>query len=113
MLRPGDVAATRRALADWGVTGAVLPDQPGLAAYDRVTSVPYTVAFLTAVTGRAPTRRAGSWVWSGIAAGLPAGPGPTSGGGGRLHGARRDRDTGRRGAGGGLRPGRGMTGGDW
>jgi len=77
VLRPGDVAASRRALAAWGVSGAVLPDGAGLAPYDRVTSVPYTVAFVTAVTGRGPTRRLGSWVWSGLAGGLPTGPGPS------------------------------------
>jgi hypothetical protein len=77
VLRPGDVAATRHALAAWGVTGVVLPDQPGLPAYDRVTSVPYTAAFVTAVVGRSPARRAGSWVWDGLSAGTPTGPGPT------------------------------------
>ncbi len=76
-LRAGDVTATRRALAAWGVTGVVLPDQPGLAPYDRVTSVPYTAAFVTAVLGRAPVRRAGSWVWTGVGRGMPVGPGPT------------------------------------
>ena len=76
-LQPGDVAATRRALSAWGVTGVVLPDAPGLAAYDRVTSVPYAVAFVTAVTGRAPTRQVGSWVWSDLAVDRPVGPGPT------------------------------------
>ena len=76
-LQPGDVAATRRALAGWGVDDAVLPDQPGLPAYDRVTSVPYTVAFLTAVTGRGPARVAGSLVWPVAAADLPTGAGPT------------------------------------
>jgi hypothetical protein len=75
-LRPGDVAATRSALTGWRVDTAVLPDQPGLAAYDRVTSVPFTVAFLTAVTGRAPARVAGSWVWTRASSDLPAGPGP-------------------------------------
>jgi hypothetical protein len=78
VLRPGDVAATRHALATWGVTGMVLPDQPGLPAYDRVTSVPYTVAFVTAVVGRAPIRQAGSWVWSGVNRGIPTDPGPSS-----------------------------------
>ena len=76
-LRPGDVVATRRALVAWGVDEAVLPDEPDLPAYDQVTSVPYTVAFLTAVTGRAPVLRAGSWVWPRAARDLPAGPGPT------------------------------------
>ena len=76
-LRPGDVAATRRALVAWGVDDAVLPAQPGLPAYDQVTSVPYTVAFLTAVTGRAPLQQSGSWVWPHTARDLPTGPGPT------------------------------------
>ncbi|HEY4927948.1 MAG TPA: hypothetical protein VIH95_02280 [Acidimicrobiales bacterium] len=75
-LRPGDVAATRSALTGWRVDTAVLPDQPGLAAYDQVTSVPFTVAFLTAVTGRAPARVAGSWVWARASSDLRAGPGP-------------------------------------
>ena len=77
VLHPGDIAATRRALTDWGVTGSVLPDEAGLPAYDMVTSVPYTVAFMTAVTGRAPVRQRGSWVWDGLARGLATGPGPT------------------------------------
>ena len=77
VLRPGDVSATRHALTAWGVTGVVLPDDRGLPAYDRVTSVPYTVAFVTAVVGRAPALRAGSWVWDGVHAGVPLPPGPT------------------------------------
>lgn len=77
-LQPGDVAATRRALAGWGVDDAVLPDEPGLPAYDRVTSVPYTVAFLTTVTGRGPVRVAGSLVWPVASADLPTGVGPTA-----------------------------------
>jgi len=76
MLRPGDVAASRYALSAWGVTGVILPDQPGLPAYDRVTSVPYTVAFVTAVVGRAPVRQAGSWVWNGVARAPRAGVAP-------------------------------------
>ena len=76
-LRPGDVVATRKALVRWGVDEAVLPDQPGLPAYDQVTSVPYTVAFMTAVTGRAPHLQARSWVWDHAASDLPTGPGPT------------------------------------
>ncbi len=76
-LRPGDVAATRAALVGWGVDEVVLPAQPGLPAYDQVTSVPYTVALLTAVTGRAPRLQAGSWVWPHAARDLPTGPGPT------------------------------------
>jgi hypothetical protein len=76
-LQSGDVVATRRALAGWGVDDAVLPDQPDLPAYDQVTSVPYTVAFMTAVTGRAPVQVAGSLVWPVTIARLPTGAGPT------------------------------------
>jgi hypothetical protein len=76
-LRTGDVVASRAALVGWRVDTAVLPDQPGLPAYDRVTSVPYTVAFMTAVTGRAPARVAGSWVWANASSDLPTGPGPS------------------------------------
>jgi len=75
-LRAGDVAATRRALVGWGVDEVVLPDQPDLPAYDQVTSVPFTVAFMTAVIGRAPVRQAGAWVWLHADAHLPAGEGP-------------------------------------
>jgi len=77
-LGPGDVSATRAALVGWRVDSVVLPDQPGLPAYDKVTSVPYTVALLTAATGRAPLRVAGSWVWDRASVGLPVGPGPDS-----------------------------------
>ena len=77
VLRPGDVGATRRALTAWRVTGVVLPDEPGMAAYERVTSVPYTVAFVTAVLGRSPARQAGAWVWDDVGAGMPTAPGPT------------------------------------
>jgi len=77
-VRPGDVVATRRALEEWGVDEAVLPDQPQLPAYDQVTSVPYTVAFMTAVTGRPPQLQARSWVWDHAASNLPGGSGPTS-----------------------------------
>jgi hypothetical protein len=79
-LRPGEVPATRRALVAWGVDRIVLSDQPGLPSYDRVSSVPYTVAFVTAVTGRVPVRRGGAWVWSDASRSLPAGPGPTPAG---------------------------------
>ena len=76
-LHPGDVPATRRAMVGWGVDLVVVPDQPDLPPYDRVTSVPFTVAFVTAVTGRPPERVAGSLVWPVDVAALPTGPGPT------------------------------------
>ena len=71
----GDVDAVRDALDGWGVTMVVIPDEPGLAAYDRVTSVPYAVALMTAATGQAPVRQASAWVWSGVdRAGPPVHP---------------------------------------
>ena len=78
-LRRGDLVATRAALRNWRVDAAVVPDDPWLPPYDRVTSVPYAVAFLTAATGHAPQRVAGSWTWSHVSTDLPAGPGPTPG----------------------------------
>ncbi len=75
VLHPGDVAAARRALDDWGVTTVVVPDQPGLAPYDRVAWVPFTVGIMTAALDRPPERRAGAWVWTGVgSAGSPADP---------------------------------------
>jgi hypothetical protein len=46
------------------VTAVVLPDQPDLPVYDRVTSVPFVAALMAAVTGRAPRHEAGTWVWT-------------------------------------------------
>lgn len=73
VLHPGDVAAARSALDGWGVTMVVIPDQPGLAPYDRVSWVPFAVGLVTAATGRPPVRQAGAWVWTGVrSAGSPA-----------------------------------------
>ncbi len=62
----GDIAAVRRALAGWGVTTAVLPDQPGLPAYERVRSVRASATLLTAAIGERPIHQAGAWVWAGV-----------------------------------------------
>jgi len=58
-----DIAATRATIEAWGVTKVVIPDQPGLPAYDRVASVPLAAALMTAVTGQLPNREADAWVW--------------------------------------------------
>jgi hypothetical protein len=60
------VAAVRRSLDTWGVTTVVLPDQPGLPAYDRVASVPEMAALVTAATSSMPDRVDGAWVWSDV-----------------------------------------------
>ncbi|MGO8871037.1 MAG: hypothetical protein ACLQPH_06465 [Acidimicrobiales bacterium] len=71
----GDEITVRDALDGWGVTMVVIPDEPGLATYDRVTSVPYAVALMTAATGQAPVRQQGAWVWTGLThAGAPVHP---------------------------------------
>ncbi len=66
---PGTSPRRGRHSTGWGVTMVVLPDQPGLAPYDRVTWVPFAVGLMTAATGRAPVRQAGAWVWTGVACG--------------------------------------------
>lgn len=65
----GDVRAVRQALDGWGVTTVVVPDEPGLPAYDQIPSVTFAAALLTAATGRLPTHQAGAWVWSGLSPG--------------------------------------------
>ena len=59
--------AIRRALAGWGVTTVVIPDQPALPTYDRGRSVPYAVGLFTAVLGRPPRSQADAWVWNDVA----------------------------------------------
>jgi hypothetical protein len=66
---PGSLTAMRRALRQWGVDTVVVPNQPGLPLYERVTSVPFVAALLTAVTGQAPVDRDGAWVWTDVHAG--------------------------------------------
>ena len=61
-----DVAAARSILRIWGVTKVVLPDQPGLPAYDRVGSVPLAAALVTAATGQLPTKQADAWIWNDV-----------------------------------------------
>lgn len=65
---PANLAAIRQALAGWGVTTIVVPDQPELPSYDRGRPVPYAVGLFTAALGRAPVHQAGAWVWSHVAA---------------------------------------------
>ena len=63
--------AAGRALRQWGVTMVVIPDQPGLPAYERIRSVTQAAALITAATGVLPVHRAQAWVWSGL---IPARP---------------------------------------
>lgn len=61
-----NLAAIRHALAGWGVTTVVVPDQPRLPTYDRGRSVAYAVGLFTAALGRAPTEQASAWVWNDV-----------------------------------------------
>jgi hypothetical protein len=58
-----DIVAVHRALAEWGVTMVVLPDQPELPSYDQVASVTAMAALLSAATGAKPAHVADAWVW--------------------------------------------------
>jgi hypothetical protein len=60
---PANVEAVRRAMAGWGVTTVVVPDQPALPTYERGRSVPYAVALFTSALGRAPSFTSQAWVW--------------------------------------------------
>jgi len=60
--------AVRGALAGWGVTTAVVPDQPALPTYERGRSVAYAVGLLTAAIGRAPVLEDRAWVWEDVRA---------------------------------------------
>ncbi len=74
---PASLASVRQALAAWGVTTIVVPDQPGLPLYAQGRSPSYAAGFFTAVVGRAPRYVASAWVWSGVgvpAAALPVAP---------------------------------------
>lgn len=62
-LESKDIRAVRKALAQWGVTMVVIPDQPDLPIYDRISSVTTAAALVTAATGRQPVHQANAWVW--------------------------------------------------
>ncbi len=60
------IDAVRHALAVWGVTTIVVPDQPGLPVYEQDNHVASAVGLLTAAVGRAPRHQADAWVWDGV-----------------------------------------------
>ena len=61
-----NLAAIRRAMAGWGVTTVVVPDQPELPTYERGRSVAYAVGLFTAALGRHPVYQDRAWVWDGV-----------------------------------------------
>ena len=65
LIGPDDVTAVRQSLDEWGVTMIVISARAP-SAYEQVTSVPYSVALMTAATGQRPMEQLGDWVWSGV-----------------------------------------------
>lgn len=65
-ITPGDITVVRRALEGWGVTMVVVPDTAALPIYEQLHDVKSIATVITAATGRAPSRQAGAWVWSGV-----------------------------------------------
>jgi hypothetical protein len=61
----------RSALAGWGVTNVVVPDQPSMPSYNHGRPLPYAVGFMTAVLGRPPFFQSGAWVWDDVRAAGP------------------------------------------
>ena len=65
LIGPDDVTVVRQSLDEWGVTMIVISARAP-SAYEQVTSVPYSVALMTAATGQRPMEQLGDWVWSGV-----------------------------------------------
>jgi hypothetical protein len=57
--------AIRQALAGWGVTTVVVPEQANMPSYNQGRPVSYAVGMFTAALGQAPTLQSKAWVWSG------------------------------------------------
>ena len=70
---PAAGEAVHEALVDWGVDTVVIPDEAGLAPYDRPQSVALAAALVTAATGSSPKRQAGAWVWTDVKHRTPSG----------------------------------------
>ncbi len=65
-ITPHDIRVLRQALDRWGVTMVVVPDQPGLPAYDQVGPVSSIAAVMTAATGERPMFQGSAWVWTAV-----------------------------------------------
>jgi hypothetical protein len=65
---PSNLSAIRQALAVWGVTTIVVPDEPNRPAYDQGRSNAYAVGLFTAAMGRPPVYGHSAWVWSSVGA---------------------------------------------
>jgi hypothetical protein len=74
VITPEKIARVRKALAAWGVTTVVIPDEPNLPYYDIVPSDPTAAALITAVVGEPPDYQDGAWVWVNVKHSAPAIP---------------------------------------
>ena len=71
---PAALTAVRQALRLWRVTTVVVPDQPGLPAYEQGRGGHYASGFFTAALGSLPTHVDGAWVWAAVGAAPPPAP---------------------------------------
>ena len=62
--RADESVRLRLAIADWGVTTVVVPDESRWPAALQGRSVPVAVATFTAALGAGPRHQADAWVWS-------------------------------------------------
>jgi len=65
---PATLGSLRLALADWGVTTVVVPDQGALPPAERGAHPALAVALITAATGRAPVLEHDALVWRSLRA---------------------------------------------
>jgi hypothetical protein len=67
VVTPDAIATVRGAVDRWGVTTIVIPTDGNAPAWQwRVNSVPFSVAFMTLVTGSRPVLQEHAWVWYGV-----------------------------------------------
>ena len=58
--------AIRQALAGWGVTTVVVPEQSDMPSYNSGRPVPYAVGLFTAALGQPPMLESKAWVWNNV-----------------------------------------------
>jgi hypothetical protein len=61
------IEQVRQALAGWGVTKVVVPNDPHLPGYERIPSTTEANALIAAATGNAPSYERSAWVWDRVA----------------------------------------------
>ena len=64
--------AIRQALAGWGVTTVVVPEQSDMPSYNIGRPAPYAVGLFTAALGQPPLLESKAWVWNDVRHAPPA-----------------------------------------